>query len=266
MVNLSILRYMIQFFPSREIAVQILSLSIHWYGLLYLISFWRAYLILPRLGRKRKLNLTHDDWASLLTWAVVGVIVGGRLGYAVLYEPVYFLANPLKLFAVWEGGMSSHGGFAGVIILLSYILWERQISLKRVADVVVIPAAIGLALGRLGNFINQELYGTVTTLPWGMEFPLADGIRHPLQIYGIIKDLLIAGACFWYLNRKPICIGRTAALFMILYGSLRFLLEFIRDQQYSLFDLGIITLTRGQMYTLPILVLGLFLWVQCKDE
>ncbi|MCK5019807.1 MAG: prolipoprotein diacylglyceryl transferase [Candidatus Peribacteraceae bacterium] len=256
---------MINFFPSRQVALSIYHLDIHWYGLLYLLAFLIAYFSLPILNRWRKTKLKHEDFASILTWSVFGVLIGGRLGFVFLYEPVYFSQHPLDIFKVWEGGMSSHGGFAGVVILISFVLWQRNFSILRVADIVVIPAAIGLALGRLGNLINQELYGTVSTLPWAMEFSTAEGLRHPLQIYGIIKDLSIAMICYYYLRRKPFVPGRTFALFLILYGTLRFLLEYIRDQQHSLFDIGFIILTRGQVYTLPILFFGLFLWWKRKD-
>lgn len=251
---------MIDFFPTREIALSVLNFQVHWYGLLYLFAFWLAYFLLPRLAHWRKLELSKDDWASILAWAVVGVIVGGRLGYAVLYEPVYFFQHPLDVLKVWEGGMSSHGGFVGVIAALSYVVWQKDLPLRAFADVVVVPAALGLALGRFGNFINQELYGTVSTLPWAIEFTGVEGARHPLQIYGVIQNILIAAACYWSLRKKPIHPGRTFALFLILYSVSRFLLEFIRAQQHTVFEFGMFTLTRGQLYTLPLLAFGLWFW------
>lgn len=250
----------ITFFSSRAIAVTIFGFEIHWYGLLYLAGFLMAAVLLPRLQRYRNFQLTQDAWMSLLSWSVVGVIAGGRLGYAFFYEPRYFLAAPLQIFAVWQGGMSFHGGFLGVLFVL--MLWSRRnrVSPLALADIVVVPVAIGLALGRLGNFINQELYGTVTTLPWGMTFPGADGLRHPTQLYAMTKDLLIAAACFASLRftwRKAHRAGCTVAAFLILYGIGRFMLEYLRAQQYSTVEIFTITLTRGQILTLPLLVTGL---------
>lgn len=257
---------MIEFFPSRAVAVSVVHFQIHWYGLLYLLAFIIAYFSLPRLAKYRSLDVTADDWASILTWAVLGVIVGGRLGYVFLYEPAYFFDSPLDIFAVWKGGMASHGGFVGVILFLMYALWQRNISVRKVADIAVIPAAIGLALGRFGNFINQELYGTVTTLPWGMEFPGAEGLRHPLQIYGVLQNLLIALICYWHLRKKPIHLGQTFALFLMLYGVARFAMEYIREQTHTVFDIGLLTISRGQLYTIPLLLLGIILWWRWRGE
>ncbi|MSR86909.1 prolipoprotein diacylglyceryl transferase [Candidatus Peribacteria bacterium] len=250
---------MIHLFPSRPVAIDLFGFQIHWYGLLYLLGFLIAAWVLPRLQRYRDLALTRDTWMSLLSWSVIGVIIGGRLGFVLFYEPTYFSVDPLKIFAVWEGGMSFHGGLIGVVLVLSLFCRKHSISLLALADVIIVPVAIGLALGRLGNFINQELYGTVTTLPWGMMFPGADGLRHPIQLYAIGKDLLIATICFWHLrittgNLRRV--GCTAAAFLILYGVGRFLLEFIRQQQYPLSDIFGIFLTRGQLLTLPLIVVG----------
>lgn len=250
---------MIDFFPRREVAVEVLGWPIHWYGILYAVAAVLALILLPRLQRYRDLHESDDTWATVVSVAVLGVLVGGRLGYVLFYEPAYFFANPWEILSVWHGGMSSHGGFVGVAIALGLYLWKRRLPLWKVADVVVVPIAIGLALGRLGNFINEELYGTVTTLPWGIRVPGEIGLRHPTQIYAIAKDLLIAGVCYWHLQAKSPPHGRTAALFLLLYGSLRFLLEFLRDQDYPSLLLGPLALTRGQLLTLPIIVLGIIL-------
>lgn len=251
---------MFQVFPTRAVALSLFGFQIHWYGLLYLLGFLIAAWLLPRLQRYRNLDLHRDTWMSLISWAVAGVIIGGRLGYVLFYDPVYFWENPLKIIAVWEGGMSFHGGFIGVAVTLGLFCRKHGISLFRLADIVVVPVAIGLALGRLGNFINQELYGTVTTLPWGMMFPGAEGLRHPIQLYAMGKDLLIAAVCFWHLGatrQNARRVGCTAAAFLILYGVGRFLLEYLREQQYPLTDIAGLVLTRGQLLTLPMLFLGL---------
>lgn len=248
---------MIDFFPSRVIAVEILGFNVHWYGLLYFAGFVIAWVLLPRLQRERELSLSSDEWSRLISWIVVGVIVGGRLGYVLFYDPWYYLSNPLEIFAVWKGGMASHGGFIGVTLAMLWALRKNKHQIFAIADVLVIPVAIGLALGRVGNFINQELYGTVTTLPWGITIPSEETLRHPTQIYAVIKDLFIALVCYLHLKRRPFIAGRTLALFLMLYGVLRFLVEFVRDQQ-GVYVWGV--LSEGQLLTIPVFIAGVILW------
>jgi len=253
---------MIDFFPSRTVALELFGWSVHWYGLLYMAGFLVALLILPRLQRWRGLHLTFDAWSSVLAWGVVGVIVGGRLGFVLFYEPLYYLGDPLEIVRVWHGGMSFHGGLLGVMLGIWIAARRRGIPLLALADCLVVPTAIGLALGRIGNFINQELYGVMTTVPWAITIPGVEGLRHPLQWYAVGKDFLIAFLCFWHLRLvRPVVAGRTTALFLILYAVLRYLLEYLRAQAYPLTDLGFMMMSRGQILTLPVLVFGIVLWV-----
>ncbi len=256
---------MIAFFPSRAIALSIGSFSIHWYGLLYLTAFLLAYVLLPHLQKYRNLTLTRDDWAALLSWAIGGVIIGGRLGYVLFYEPAYFLQHPQQIIAVWNGGMASHGGFIGVVCAVLWICHRRRLPLFSIADTVVVPAALGLACGRIGNYINLELYGTVTTLPWGMTIPGVEGLRHPTQIYAVLKDMLIAVLCLIHLHRvREQPHGRTFALFLMLYAILRFTVEYFREQPYGyLFGLSF-----GQLYTLPVFIAGaaLYAWLRKRHR
>lgn len=254
------------FFPSRTIAMQIGPFAIHWYGLLYLAAFLLAALLLPRLQHHRGLTFLRQQWSDLLVAAVLGVIVGGRLGYVLLYDPLYFLSRPLETVAVWRGGMSSHGGFVGVTLAIFIATRRHRAQRLSIADTAVVPIALGLMLGRIGNFINQELYGTVTTLPWGIVVPGEEGLRHPTQLYAIVKDLLIAGVCFAHLARTHAHPGSTTGLFLMLYGVLRFLLEFLRVQDFPFVDVGVFVLTRGQLFTIPIFAAGVALWYRCAVQ
>lgn len=250
---------MFQLLPSREIAVEILGFSVHWYGIMYLLAFVTAAFLLPRLQRLRDLSLADAEWSRILNAAIVGTIVGGRLGHVFFYDPAYYWADPLKAFAVWEGGMSFHGGLIGVALGLFWAMrrWSGD-KILRVADVVVVPAALGLAFGRIGNFINFELFGPVTTLPWGMAVPGQVGLHHPTPLYECAYSLVIAAACYLTLrsSRTP---GRSFGLFLLLYGVFRFLVEFVRTPDAPLTDLYVFTLTRGQTLTVPVFLLGVFL-------
>ncbi len=252
---------MIEFLPSREVAFELMGYSIHWYGVMYLTAFILAFILIPRLQKYRQLDLSRDDIAQILSWAIVGVIAGGRLGYVLFYQPMYFLNNPAEIIAVWHGGMSSHGGFIGVAIALFFILKKKQVPILRFADSVMVPVAIGLALGRVGNYINQEIIGTVTSLPWGIEFAGIEGIRHPVQLYAVGKDLLLAALCYWCI-RKTRTPGNAFSLFLVGYAVLRFSVEFVRVQEHEL----ILNLTRGQLLTLPILLAGCYVWLYISQR
>lgn len=252
---------MLSFFPSRTIALELFGLSVHWYGVMYLFSFLVALMIVPHLQKERGLRLTREEWASIVSVTVLGVILGGRLGYVLFYEPGYYSIRPLQILMVWKGGMSSHGGFLGVTFALAFWSWKKNLDVRRLADVITVPVAIGLAFGRFGNFINLELYGSVTDLPWGISIPGVEGLRHPTQIYALLKDFLIAALCFWHLHHfRSYQPGRTFALFLILYGILRFLVEYLRAQEYPLIDLAVLSVSRGQLLTLPVLLIGILLW------
>ena len=253
---------MIAFFPSRAVALSLFGFSVHWYGLLYLTGFILGYFLLPRLQRYRNIALSKEVWSDVLTWAVVGVLVGGRLGYVLLYDPLQYLLDPLEIFMVWHGGMASHGGFIGTLLALAYMSRKHKIPFLALGDLVVVPVALGLALGRLGNFINQELYGTVTTLPWGIAIPGVEGLRHPTQLYAVAKDLFIALVCYLHLRLPSRPNGQTGCIFLVLYGVLRFLIEFLRVPTHSSIVLGSLILTRGQGYSVPIVIagVGVLMW------
>ncbi len=251
---------MISFFPERAIALTLGPVDVHWYGIMYALGFLLGIWMLPRLLKIAKLSLTAQDRETLVMWVFFGVLLGGRLGFVLFYGGSYFLDHPLKILAVWEGGMSSHGGFIGVCLALFLFTSRKHIDFFRLADVLVIPIAIGLALGRLGNLINGELYGTVTSLPWGIHFPNVEGLRHPTQIYAILKDLFIASVCYLHLVRnadRHVPPGRTGAWFLVLYGFLRFVVEIFRDQPYGYTGILGLSISRGQLLTIPIFLVGI---------
>ncbi len=260
---------LISLFPSRAVALSLGPIAIHWYGILYLLGFLIGVWLLPRIQRYRNITLNHAQRESLLFHVFLGVLLGGRLGFVLFYGGSFYLDHPLEIFAVWHGGMSSHGGFIGVTLALVHFARKNGIDLFALTDILVIPIAIGLALGRLGNLINGELYGTLTTLPWGMQFPGAEGSRHPTQIYAIIKDLFIAFACFRHLkitSSEKDSSGKTTALFLMLYAVLRFIVEIFRDQPYGYTQVLGLMLSRGQLLTVPVFLIGFGIWCWRKSS
>lgn len=227
---------------------------------MYLFAFLLAFYLLPRIQKWRGLNISRDDWSSLLALGVIGVIAGGRLGFVLFYEPAFYLANPAEIIKVWNGGMSSHGGLIGVGIAVVLFCRRKSINIFSLLDVVVIPGAIGLAMGRVGNLINGELYGIESVVPWAMQFAESDVLRHPTQIYAIIKNLIIACVCTMYIQSVSVKKGQVFALFLIMYGLLRYIVEYYREQPYGVYDFGIIMMSRGQLLTVPIIGLGAIIW------
>ncbi|MEX1997753.1 MAG: prolipoprotein diacylglyceryl transferase [Candidatus Andersenbacteria bacterium] len=252
---------MITFFPTRQIFIEIAGLLISWYGVLYLLGFASVWFLCPRLQKQRGLALTADEWLVIILAAMAGVLIGGRLGYVLLYEPSYYLNYPLEIVKLWHGGMASHGGFIGVGAALWLVSRRLRIDPWKLFDVVVVPAALALAGGRLGNFINGELYGTVTSVPWGVVMPGVAGLRHPVQLYAVLKNIIVAVVCLWYLYRiQPVRPGRVLALFLLLYSTLRLITGFFREPDGLAVSFANLTLAQGQLLTIPLLGLGLYLW------
>lgn len=244
-----------------------LPLQIHWYGLTYLVAF-ALFVWLGRL-RVRQPWYAAKGWAprdieDLLFFGVLGVIVGGRLGYVLFYKPAYYAAHPLEVFAVWQGGMAFHGGFLGVLLALAYFAWRRQRPFLEVADVIAPCVPTGIAAVRLGNFINGELWGRPAdaALPWAMVFPQAgDGVaRHPSQLYQMGLEGLLLAVLLWLYARQPRATGQIAAAFLFGYGALRFVAEFFREPDAFL-GLQALGLSRGQWLCVPMIVIGAGLWL-----
>lgn len=230
---------MVQFLPTREIFLQIGQFSIRWYGVLWALAIWEVWYLTPKLQKYRGVNLSRDEWTRIIAWGAVGALVGGRLGYVLFYEPAYFLQNPLDIFALWHGGMASHGGFIGGLVAV-WLVTQEPLTLA-FTDVLTVPIALALALGRVGNWINGELY-----LPMFAWLP-------------VVKNLVVAGVCYLHLTRRR---GSTTAIFLILYSTLRFLIEPLRVDPWPL-TWG---LTRGQLFTLPLLLAGVLLWIWARKQ
>lgn len=232
-------------------------LEFRWYGLMYIISFVAAYFVI-RAGVKRKdLPLSNDDIADLVFTVAMGVILGGRSGYILFYNLSYYLAHPLKVFAVWEGGMSFHGGLTGAILAGVYFARKKRIAFLLLADVCFLAAPIGLFLGRIGNLINGELYGRVTDVPWGIVFTNGGPLpRHPSQLYEATLEGPLMFAILWFLTRKQKPAGVILWTFITFYGLFRFSVEFFREPDTQLgYLLG--GLSMGQLLSLPMIVLGI---------
>jgi phosphatidylglycerol:prolipoprotein diacylglycerol transferase len=247
------------------IAFSLGPLSIRWYGLMYLLGF-ALFLLLGRLrSRDAWRDMSAQDVDDLLFYGMIGVIVGGRLGHVIFYGPLsYYLANPLEIFAVWKGGMASHGGILGVIVAMWWFARSRGKSFLRVTDFVVPLVPLGLGAGRIGNFINGELWGRVAdpSLPWAMIFPQAgDRLpRHPSQLYQFALEGVLLFAILWLYSRKPRAAGTVGSLFLIAYGVLRIIGEFFREPEalYGAMPLGF---SAGQWLSVPMVLIGVVCFV-----
>lgn len=244
------------------VAFSLGPLAIRWYGLMYLLAFAQFLLLGRWLIRHRGARLTVEQLDDLLFYGMLGVIIGGRLGQVLFYEPAYYLANPLEIVAVWKGGMSFHGGFLGVLAAMT--LWARkhQKAWLEVTDFIAPLVPLGLAAGRLGNFINGELWGRVAdlTLPWAMIFPQAGDMepRHPSQLYHVGLEGLALFAILWLYSRQPRPRGAVSGVFLIGYGTFRFVTEFFREPDHGIFGQSY-TVSMGQWLSLPMIVAGLLL-------
>ncbi len=240
------------------VAIRLGPLAIHWYGLMYLLAFILV-IVLGRLYMRRRpeLGWAPRDLEDALFYGVLGTILGGRLGYVLFYKPAYYAANPTEILAVWEGGMSFHGGFLGVCLALWFFARKRGWRWLGVTDFIAPLVPLGLAAGRLGNFINGELWGRATDLPWGMVFPQAgDGLpRHPSQLYQFALEGLALFVLVWLYARRPRPMGAVSAVFLIGYGALRFIAEFTREPDAFLGVLAL-GLTMGQWLSLPMILAG----------
>jgi len=248
------------------IAFAIGPVAVRWYGLMYLLGF-ALFLILGWLRTKDIWRgMSKQDVDDLLFWGVLGVIVGGRLGYVLFYKPGYYLDHPLEAFMLWKGGMASHGGIVGVLTVMWLWARARSKSFLQVADFVVPLVPLGLAAGRIGNFINGELWGRPADpaiWPWAMVFPQAQdgGVpRHPSQLYQFALEGVLLFVILWLFSRRQRAPGVVGSMFLIGYGVLRFIAEFAREPDNFL-GLLALRLSMGQWLSLPMIVLGIVLMI-----
>ena len=289
------------YIPFPNVAPEIFSvelfgvtLALRWYALAYIAGLligWQIMLKLIRTARLWPMSapMTADQVERLLTWIILGVVLGGRLGYVLFYQPAHYLTDPWQILKVWEGGMSFHGGFIGVVLAAFVFCRREKIALLPAADLMAVATPPGLFLGRIANFINAELWGRPTTLPWGVAFPgdaaqMCDGVldvcaRHPSQLYeAALEGLLLGAVLIWLVWRKgwlgfP---GRTAGLFFAGYGAARFVVEFFRqpDAQFVTagnplglaWQIGGFGLTMGQILSVPMIAVGLWFILRAKPK
>lgn len=243
------------------IALAFGSLQIHWYGVMYLVAFGSAWLLGSYRARQAGSGWSEQQLSDLIFYGAMGVILGGRMGYVLFYHFDYFISDPLWLFAVWEGGMSFHGGLLGVIAVIAWFARKQRKSLLELGDFVAPLVPLGLAAGRLGNFIGGELWGRPTDQTWGVIFPrAADQLaRHPSQLYEALLEGVLLFGLVWIYSAKPRKPGAVAGLFLLGYGLARSAVEFFREPDSHLGLIGFDLLSMGQLLSLPMILFGLYL-------
>ena len=283
---------MIQLHQIDPIAFHLGPLQVHWYGIMYLLGFATAWWLGRRRIRAGRLPGVDDQgFGDLLFYGMLGVVLGGRIGYVLFYAFGDFLANPLMLFKVWEGGMSFHGGLLGVAAAVFWWARKRRLHVFDVIDFVAPLVPPGLGLGRLGNYIGGELWGKYTPAGWGVIFPRAESTlagmppaqlqaqyasgaldalaRHPSQLYQAVLEGLVMFCVLWWYSRRPRPRYAVAGLFALMYGCFRFLVEFVRVPDAQLGEGGYLAfgwLTMGQVLSTPLILLGLYwLWLSRRS-
>jgi len=248
-------------FPQIDpVAISVGSVVIRWYALAYMAGFLGGwYAAKAFLKKYTSPHLKSDHFDDLLTWIVIGVIFGGRFGYIAFYNAPYYWDNPADILKIWQGGMSFHGGLIGVIVAMILFAWKNNIPFFALSDRVAVVTPIGLFFGRIANFINGELYGRVTNMPWAINFPHIDQPRHPSQLYESFSEglvlfiiLLLIQNC----SRARGRIGILSGVFLMVYSFFRFMVEFTREPDTQLGFVGFDILTMGQLLCLPMFVAG----------
>ena len=254
------------------IALNIGFINIHWYGLSYLSGIILGWLYLKSkfvsscIGDSKSIILSLSD---LIPWIVFGILLGGRVGYVLIYNPIYFIENPIEIFKVWNGGMSFHGGLLGIIIAIYFFSKKNSKSFLSFMDLIAISAPIGIFFGRLSNFINTELIGTYSDLPWSVIYPNDSVSRHPSQIYEALLEGLILFLILAYLSKRNKILhdkGMASAIFLIIYGTFRIFLELFRLPDQHIGYILANKLTMGMIVSIPMILVGLILYKNIKKD
>ena len=240
------------------VAIAIGPLAVRWYGLMYLIGFGAAFLLArSRIRQGKSGSISFAVFDDLFFFSVLGVVLGGRLGYVLFYKPGYYISHPLEILAVWQGGMAFHGGFLGVLLAMVYIARKHRIGWFAIMDFIAPLVPPALAAGRIGNFINGELWGRTTDVAWGMVFRGAGALpRHPSQLYQFALEGVLLFVLLWVYSAKPRPTAAVSAMFLIGYGVLRFAAEFFREPDDFL-GLLAFNLSMGQWLSLPMILAGM---------
>lgn len=255
-------------FPNIDpVAFSLGPVRVHWYGLMYLLGFILAWALAHWRVKRYKLNWTSEQIGDLIFFSALGVIIGGRLGYMLFYKADELLHQPWSVFRLWEGGMSFHGGLLGVIVALWFFSYKVKKSFWEVGDFIAPLVPLGLAAGRAGNFINGELWGRVTDVPWAMIFPQVDmQLRHPSQLYELGLEGIALFVLLWWYASKPRPAGCVSAVFLMGYAVCRLFVECFREPDVQLGFIAFDWLTMGQLLSVPMLVFGFLLWWIKRNE
>ena len=249
----------------NPILVELGPIRVTWYGLMYVFGFFASYLLVRYQMKRKDFGVSKLEVENLYFYLILGLVIGARLGYVLFYDIKMYLKDPLEIFAIWHGGMSFHGGLIGVLIVGILFSWKNKKSFLKIADLFIVTAPIGLGLGRIGNFINGELYGRVTQVPWGMIFTTDNDHlpRHPSQLYESALEGGILFLILWFLKDKKLPTGGLLAIFLSLYGLFRFFVELFREPDPQLgFILG--PFTMGQTLSAFMIIGGIILFLYLR--
>lgn len=246
------------------ILIELGPLRLSWYGLMYVFGFAASYLLVRYQMKRKDFGISKLEVENLYFYLILGLVIGARLGYVLFYDLKMYLENPLEIVMIQHGGMSFHGGLIGVLIVAIVFCWKNQRSFWKVTDLVIVTAPIGLALGRIGNFINGELWGRATRVPWGMIFSKGGPLpRHPSQLYESALEGWLLFGILWYLKDKRLPAGGLLAVFLFLYGAFRFFVEFFREPDVQL-GFVVASFTMGQILCTLMMAGGIVLWIYLK--